>query len=140
MIPEKLKQILTLLKDKTIDKKAIWNKTSGEEQYKLLIGGGSSVVVSLLYGNYNAEYFEVTIFNTLGQAVEIYSTESESENDDAVLMRTFHKAARDSYYKVDETMDSLLEELSKQDIIGKIEIAPPALPPTGFAEDDDLPF
>ena len=140
MIPEKLKKILTLLRDKTIDKKAIWNKTSGEEQYKLSIGGGSSIVISLLYGNYNVEYFEVAIFNTIGQAVEIYNTESEAENDDTTLMRTFHKAARDSYFKVDETMDSLLEELSKQDIIGKVEVVPPPLPPTKNTGEDDLPF
>ena len=139
MIPEKLKQIITLLKDKTLSKKAIWNNASGGEQYKLLTGGGSSIVVTLLYGNYNAEYYEVAVYNTDGQAVEIYSSEAENDHDDLMLIKSFHKAARDSYYKVDETMDSLLEELSKQDIIGEKETI---IPPPTFSspEEDDLPF
>ena len=138
MIPEKLKQIITLLKDKTLSKKAIWNNASGGEQYKLLTGGGSSIVVTLSYGNYNAEYYEVAVFNTNGQAVEMYSSESEDNLFDLALVKSFHKAARDSYYKVDETMDSLLDELSKQDVIGEKEAIIP--PPTFSPPQDDLPF
>lgn len=138
MIPEKLKKIIILLRDKTLEKKAIWNKTSGDEEYKLIIGEGSSIVVGEHFGNYNHEYIQIVIYNNQGQPVERYSNEEESEPEDNKLVWSFHKAARDSYFKVDETMESLLNEISQQDIIGeKIEPVSPAPSP---GEDDDLPF
>lgn len=139
MIPERLKKIVSLLKDKTSDKKAIWNKTSGQDEYKLLIGEGSSIVVSYDYGNYNSEFITISIFNSNGDMVERYDNENELDLESNELLWSFHKTARDAYYKVDETMESLLNEISKQDVVGVKEdniFVPPPIP----GEDEDLPF
>ena len=139
MIPERLKKIVTLLRDKTSEKKAIWNKTSGQDEYKLQIGEGSSIVVSFDYGNYNSEYITISIFNKNGDMVERYDTENEQDEDSSKLLWSFHKAARDSYYKVEETMEHLLNEISKQDVVG-IKEEKKIIPPAVLGEDDDLPF
>lgn len=139
MIPERLKKIVTLLRDKTLEKKAIWNKTSGQDEYKLQIGEGSSIVVSFDYGNYDSEYITISIFNKNGDMVERYDTENEKDEDSSILLWSFHKAARDSYYKVEETMEHLLNEISKQDVVG-IKEEKKIIPPAMLGEDDDLPF
>ncbi|WP_431294603.1 hypothetical protein [Pedobacter sp. P26] len=139
MIPERLKKIVTLLRDKTSEKKAIWNKTSGQDEYKLQIGEGSSIVVSFDYGNYNSEYITISIFNKNGDMVERYDNENEQDEDSSKLLWSFHKAARDSYYKVEETMEHLLNEISKQDVVG-IKEEKKIIPPAMLGDDDDLPF
>jgi len=127
------------LRDKTSEKKAIWNKTSGQDEYKLQIGEGSSIVVSFDYGNYNSEYITISIFNKNGDMVERYDNENEQDEDSSKLLWSFHKAARDSYYKVEETMEHLLNEISKQDVVG-IKEEKKIIPPAMLGDDDDLPF
>lgn len=140
MIPERLKKIVSLLKDKTTEKKAIWNKTSGQDEYKLQIGEGSSIVVSFDYGNYDTEYITIRIFNNNGEMVESYDTDNEEDAPSNQLAWAFHKAARDSYYKVDETMENLLNEISKQDIVGIKDDSTYTPPPVLPADEEDLPF
>jgi len=136
MISERLKKLIELLKEKTLSKKTIWNKTSGHGQFKLSISDGSAVTVTEWSDNYNTGY-EVVIFNSNGDAIERFSTETEdTSKEEQYLIQSFHKAASDSYYKVEETMDALLNSIINQDIIGNAES--PIPPPPG--EDDDLPF
>jgi len=137
MIPEKLKQIISVLKDKTIANKAIWNKTSGDDEYKLKIGQGSSIVVSIYYGNYDRPFTSIAVYNQKGEMVERYNTEEEEDAQSIKLLTAFHKAARDSYYNVDETMDSLLAEISKEDVVGT---ADSTQAEDEIDEDADLPF
>jgi hypothetical protein len=137
MIPERLKKILELLKGKTLDKKAIWNKTSGGNQFKLSINDGSAITISEWENNWASPQFEIVIFNTSGDAIERFNTEIDGiTKEDTSLLQSFHKAASDSYYKVDETLDALLESIMHQDIIGnKEEPTSPTVP-----DEDDLPF
>ncbi|WP_140418634.1 hypothetical protein [Pedobacter sp. AJM] len=71
--------------------------------------------------------------------VERYDTENEQDDDSSKLLWSFHKAARDSYYKVEEKMEHLLNEISKQDVVG-INEEKKIIPPAVLSEDDDLPF
>jgi hypothetical protein len=137
MIPEKLIKIIDLLKTKTINKQAIWNKASGGDQFKLSISEGSAITINYWTNNYgNEDIYEVVIFNSNGDAIERFSTDYVgTTEEDVALLQKFHKAASDSYYKVEETMDALLESIMHQDIIGNNENSIPGEP-----EDDDLPF
>lgn len=136
MIPDRLKKIVELLIDKTLEKKVIWNKTSGADAFKLQLSNGSYLTVSYDYGNYNTEYITINVFNDIGEIIERFDNENDQDDPTNELMYKFHKVARDSYFKVDETMDNLWSELSKKDIIG-IKEDPQINKPH---EDDDLPF
>lgn len=139
MIPEKLKKLIVLLTAKTLDKKAIWNKGSYDNQFKLSLPNGIAVAVHQWDDNYQNSFWEVIVFNDQGNPIERYETSSDSETsrDDFALLKSFHKAANDQYYKVEETMDTLLNSIETQDIIGtKDELINFAPPP----DDDDLPF
>ncbi|MEO8886689.1 MAG: hypothetical protein ABI367_11540 [Mucilaginibacter sp.] len=137
MIPEKLKKLIALLTAKTLEKKAIWNKGSYDNQFKLSLSDGIAIAVHQWEDNFQNPFWEVVIFNDQGDPIEKYETSTETSKEDFSLLKAFHKAANDRYYKVEETMDTLLHSIESQDVIGKkdelITFAPPP-------EEDDLPF
>lgn len=135
MIPEKLKQLIILLTDKTNDKKALWNKGSVDGQFVLSLAQGAAVSVTEWDGQWSTNY-DVVIYNNSGDAIEKFSTDQTSDSLDVNLLSTFHKAASNQYYKVDETMDALLSSVMSQDIIGTT-ISPVDL---SASDEDDLPF
>jgi hypothetical protein len=53
-----------------------------------------------------------------------------------MLLKIFHKAASDQYYKVEETMDELLNSITSKDVIGTADNENTSSAP----DDDDLPF
>jgi len=136
MIPEKLKQLIQLLTEKTKDKKAIWNQVSGYSQFKLSVSEGVSITISEWNEQYNSDTYEVVIYNSNGDAIQRYSSDNFTPSQDLELMKAFHKAASDQYFKVDETMDALLNSVTGQEVIGKLDVTPPLSAP----EEDDLPF
>lgn len=135
MLPEKLKKIVILLKDKTDLRKTLWNKTSANDQFKLLMADGSSIVIWRYHSDHDQLQLMLTVFNSNGDAIERYDTEVEEFNkEDWDLLMTFHKSVSDSYYKVEETMDALIQQISSQDVIGISENG------GSVPDDDDLPF
>lgn len=136
MIPEKLKKLIELLTVKTQEKKAIWNKSSGANQFKLSLSEGMAIAVNFWPEEYNeGESYGVTIFNINGDAIEGFVTDADTEHETYNLLKQFHKAVSDQYYKVDETMDALLASIKSNEIIGIID-----KPQQQQGEEDDLPF
>ncbi|HTM99998.1 MAG TPA: hypothetical protein VL088_14680 [Pedobacter sp.] len=138
MISEKLKQLIQLLTDKTKNKKAIWNKVSGNNQFKLSISEGVSITINE-WGDQYQDSYEVVIFNSNGDAIQRYMSDNSTPPEDFEILQVFHKAASDQYFKVDETMDALLSSITGQEVIGK---ADTYVPPVDLnaGEEDDLPF
>lgn len=136
MIPEQLKQLIQLLTEKTKEKKAIWNKVSGNNQFRLSISEGVSITINEWADNYNGDGYEVVIFNVSGDAIQRYFSDGHTPPEDYELLKTFHKAASDQYFKVEETLAALLTSITGQEVIGKLD-TPPTQSPN---EDDDLPF
>ena len=135
MITEKVKNLIELLTAKTLSKKAIWNKASADSQFKLSINDGSAITVREWTGQYNDLYYSITIFNRNGDAIERIDTEDLVYSPENIaLFRSLHKAANDSYFKVEETIDALIASVNNQDLIGNNEIG------DAPADDDDLPF
>lgn len=134
MIPEKLKILIRLLIDKTLVKKAIWEKGSGGgNPFKLSISGGIAIIITEWENMYNHEDgYEVIIFNSNGDPIEKFSTDGSSSMEEIGTLQLFHKVASDQYYKVEETLDALLKSVESADIIGKRE--------ESTDEGDDLPF
>lgn len=135
MITEKLQQLIKLLTEKTNEKKAIWNKASGDSQFKLSLPNGISLTIGQWTDNWR-EVYEVVIFNSDGAPIQKYVTDSDTTSEDLSLMKDFHSSASSQYYRVDETMDALFNSVTSQEVIGNIES--PKEPIEGG--DDDLPF
>lgn len=125
-------EISKMLISKTESKKATWNKASGQDQYTILLDNGSitiwryddedgaNVIISILNSNYD----------------EIYKERFDERNNDPNLinlLKDLHTAAKNSYFKVEETIEGILGEISSQEAIGRIE-------ESDEPEDDGLPF
>jgi len=138
MIPEQLQQLIRLLTNKTKDKKAIWNKVSGNNQFRLSISEGVSITINEWADNFNGDGYEVAIFNVNGDAIQRYSTDNNTPPEDYDLLKMFHKAASDQFFKVEETLAALLTSITGQEVIGKLDTPPDNNSAPG--EEDDLPF
>ena len=136
MIPDKLKQLIQLLTEKTKTKKAIWNKSSGNKQFKLSLDNGIAITVEAWEDNFENADYNVKVFNKNGDVIENYTSSGDASSEEFVILRNFHKAANDSYYRVEETMDALLTSVSSQDVIGTEDSQKKSSAP----DDDDLPF
>jgi len=133
MINDKLRQLIELLTKKTKNKEALWNKASGDNQFKLLLPEGIVVTVGVYPGDYNnPESYNVSVYNSNGNVIQRYNTDNDTSEVDFELMKEFHQSASDAYYKVDETFDALLKSVNSQGVIGTLDKEKP--------EVDDLPF
>lgn len=139
MINDKLRQLIELLTQKTNNKEAVWNKASGDKQFKLILSNNIAVTVSYSNATLNEpEYYGIAIFNSNGDVIQRYYTDDDTSAQDFGLIERFHQAANDAYFKVDETFDSLLESVSRKGTIGTI--AKDEGDTKTILSDDDLPF
>lgn len=130
MITTKVQKIIELLKSKTVSNQAIWNKSSGYEGYQLITQNGSVSIDNFFDEQDNQETISFKIFNDNGEVIESFYVGSRTEKDEYDIMFDFYSTIRRKYLKVDETLDSFFNELSKDGVIGK-EIQKSA---------EDLPF
>jgi hypothetical protein len=73
-----------------------------------------------------------------GDVIERIDTEDFNYTTEEIkLIHMFHKAAHDSYYKVEETIDALFDSLNNDDIIGSRD---GDANESSSPDDDDLPF
>lgn len=122
MIPEQLKQLILLLTEKTKNKQAIWNKVSGNNQFRLSISEGVAITIDEWHEQYGGEVaYEVAIVNFNGDAIQRYFSDNQTPADDFDLLKTFHKSASDQFFKVEETLNALLNSVKGQDVIGKLD-------------------
>jgi hypothetical protein len=117
MIPDNFKELLEKLKAKTLNRQAIWTKTSGDDEYKLDFGKGAVTVDRWVNPGDGNEYTECVIFNEDGNKVERIAV-SDTEKAEFDTISELHLLARNAFFKTDETFKSLFKELDSDDIIG----------------------
>ncbi|ARS36767.1 hypothetical protein [Pontibacter actiniarum] len=126
---DKFKDLVERLLKKTEAKTAIWAKSSLANEFKLVLSKGAITTDSWHDSNTGEDLVDLRILNENGDIVEdITFNKSEYPNGYGMLQQ-LHSAARRSYYKVDETIDSIFKELDSDKTIGK-----------RADESSDLPF
>lgn len=132
MMSENIENLIRSLVQKTNKKEAIWGKTSGQNEFKLIFDTGA--VTTSLWNVEEMDVINIAIYNKFGDKIEnYYANENEDEFE---LLKELHDSARKEFYKVDDTLKGLFEELKGIKSIGKREIENE--PPSN--NDDDLPF
>jgi|GEM_PF-1631176 len=124
---EKIEQLINTLKQKTDKGEAEWLKTSSRNEFQLSFENGKITTDSFTaepeFGP-NFDVVEVRIYNNKGDEVYLHSfTLQENESEYKKLM-DFYKCVKASYYKVSETIDSMLNEANSNKVIGKEEDLP----------------
>lgn len=130
-----MEKVITLLIDlcnKTKINKAIWN--SIDNGFIIKFKGKSYLTLSAYNDN---SIFVVNIYNDRGQLIKNIDTESYND-ENYIFYKTcleLYNVIHDKYYKVEETIDNILNDLMSTDTkIGDADFNP-------FKKDDDeLPF
>lgn len=117
MIPENLNALIKKLIDKTTSKKAVWSKTSRDSEFKLELNKGA-----IITDNWDDENsgmnVDFSILNEFGDIIERIAFRHIDVDNYNTLMQ-LHNEAKRSYYKVDETIKTIFDELDSEKIVGR---------------------
>jgi len=122
MSPE-YKTFVSKLLEKTINKMAIWNKTSRENEFILKLADGSVSVDSWLDDDNEDLFVDLRIWNNKGEVIDILTHGLKSP--DYPELKNLHDVVKRSYLKIDDTLKSFIKELDSNKVAG---------------EEDELPF
>lgn len=117
MISDNIKTLIEKLKRKTQAGQAIWSKTSRDSEFKLEMQKGAITTDNWQddYGNF---FVDLAIINENGDVIERDVFPGE-EIDDYLILQEIYELAKKSYYRSDETLKTIFEELDSDKIIGK---------------------
>jgi hypothetical protein len=118
MIPINIESLIRALIEKTNAKKAIWGKTSRSNEFKLHFEKGAVTTDS--WYNEDEEFFDFGIYNSFGDRIDNFFAKKGSP--DFELLLELHNAAKREFFKVDETISSLFDEVKADKNVGKREI------------------
>jgi hypothetical protein len=126
MIPNNIENLILALIEKTNKKEAIWGKTSRPNEFKLNFEKGA--VTSDLWDKNGDEIVDFSIYNSFGDQIYNYSAQKGEVGYEILL--ELHNNAKREFYKVDETISNLFNEVKSDKSIGNRVIE----------KGDDLPF
>lgn len=118
MISENLKVLIDKLKKKTESGKAIWSKTSVETEFKLELQKGAITTDNWVDSQNSESLVDLLIINANGDVIE-RAVFGESETIDYNQLIEVYELAKKSYYKVDETIKTIFDELDSENTVGK---------------------
>ena len=125
----KIKTLIDKLLLKTSKKETKWERVGKSDQFILSLNTGK-VSVDKLISARGRLIFNFAVLNSSGDIIlnlKVGEPENASELADYNSLKNFHAEIVKCFFKVDETIESLLGETEKEGEIGK-------------TIDDDLPF
>jgi len=128
MIDPKYKKIIDRLIEKSKTKNAIWNKTSRENEFKINLKSSTLTIDQWHDERDGKNFIDLIIRNQRGDTIGRIVFDKDTESEEYNYLSVLHNHARESYYKVDETIDNIFDELSSDGKVGEED------------ESDDLPF
>lgn len=121
---ENFQLLVDKLKNKTLAKQAIWIKTSRDNEFRLELSKGAITTDNWVDENDGRSLVDLLIFNDNGDIIDRVVYSSEKDNDYGTLVE-LHSLAKKAYYKVDETLKGILEELDSDKTLGSEKTDPP---------------
>ncbi|MDR2085816.1 MAG: hypothetical protein LBP72_01445 [Dysgonamonadaceae bacterium] len=121
---EKLKTVIEGIIKKCKERQIAWSKTSGNGFVLFLLN--STIEISRVFYSdpydQEAHYYSIKIYNNDGDQIDCLSSyEENSDSDISVLLKELYECASKSYYRIDETYESIIDEIKNSDFIGKKE-------------------
>lgn len=110
----KYNELLNRLLDSTKENRTKWSKTSRQNEYSTDVGEYSITITSLSQSTFSIskelnEKFALTLINSDGEIIDLQLL--LPSDSDYSLISELYSQARTSYYKVDEVLESLIQEL-----------------------------
>lgn len=118
MMNANIKLIAEKLINKTDVGQAIWTKTSRDSEFKLELTKGAITTDTYEDGEYGTKWIDLCIYNVNGDIIEREAFNENHVDDYAILQKVYESATK-SYYKIDETMKTIFDELDGEKIVGR---------------------
>ena len=126
MIPEYFKTLVVKLQEKTTRKETIWSRTSLYSEFKLDLEKGAITVNKWYDEEERQSYVSISILNNFGDRIDSFAVTS-NEKEDYKNLDELYTLVKRAYYKVEETIHNIFNELNSSKTIGT-------------EDDDNLPF
>ncbi len=112
MIEQKYKEIIEKLVSSTRQKRIKWEKTSRDTEFKVVLGSSMVTTDNWLLDT-GTKCVDLGLWNSNGElAGRIAFEDNELEGEDYRTLLELYTLVKNSYYKVDETFDEILNNLS----------------------------
>lgn len=105
----KFLSLIDLLRSKTEKRVVIWQQIT-ENSFKLELKTGAITILKDFDPFGNLEFIEIKIYNIEGNA--IVSDRHDRSEADFSIFEAFYNSIIASYYKVDETIKGIIDELN----------------------------
>lgn len=111
--------LIQKLEFKTQNKEAIWARTSGDNEFKIEINNATITTDSWNANGNGVLCYDFVILNENGETIERFSVnEEEAYSQEYIIISKLYNTVKNSYYKVDETIDNIIAELNTSSKIG----------------------
>ena len=117
MISANIKILIEKLKIKTESGQAIWSKTSRDTEFKLELKKGAITTDNWEDGN--GYYVDLAIINQNGETIERDAFNAVENEEAYKALYDIYILAKNSYYRTDETLKTIFDELDSSQIVGK---------------------
>lgn len=118
MIPEKIQLLIKTIIEKTNNNEITWGKTARENEFKLFMDTGA--ITTDRWDHEDIQYVDLSIYNNFGDKIENFFPDESSK--DFEIINELHKSARREFYKVDQTLEGMFQELQSSKKVGKREV------------------
>lgn len=122
---QKIKDIIAELSDRTEKKVAVWNRFSSSEQFYIKLKT-ATLKIDRLTAKDKSIVYQVAIVNDKGDVIYNFNAFKTTSPEEFNLLKEFHQKVKRAYFKVEETIEGLFDEIKKTE--GEI------------GQDDSLPF
>ena len=114
MIPENTSALIEKLKHTTASKQITWSKTSRDNEFKLALAKGA-ITIDSWNDDESSDNIDFVILNTDGDQIErLVFSDIPKEKVYYKSLLELHTLVRRSFYKVDETIQLLLNEVENK--------------------------
>ncbi len=118
MIEEKYKKIIDKLVEKS--KNVIWNKTSRDAEFKVILKT-STITTDRWVDEEGEDCVDFIIRNQRGDMIAMLMYSDKDDKEEYNYLRRLHDCAKNSYYKIEDTIEDIFNELDSENEIGEIE-------------------
>ncbi|MFH6963576.1 hypothetical protein ACHRVK_14370 [Flavobacterium plurextorum] len=118
MISDNIKILIGKLKTKIEANQAIWSRTSRDTEFKLELQKGA-ITVDSWEDSTLGSVVDLAIFNENGDIVDSVAAQINEDPEDYKVLLEIYELAKKSYFKVDETLKTIFDELDSPKTVGK---------------------
>lgn len=113
---ENIKTVVRALIAKTHAGEVNWRISSADAEYCLFLDHSTITIGSI--PTFNVVYYALRVYDENGDVSVEFVSDEDTSIDDNNLLSQLYEEAKGSFRKVKQTLDSVMQDLSKKGVVG----------------------